>query len=1124
MGRRRHGGRAIGPRLSRVTKAAGARPPAGAGRRLTGINQVGGSEHDDEEPGVPVGAGGRGASRHGDPREVRQPGGGGGVGNGARRAGRPDRPGPARGEDARPRDAPSGPRGSRRAAATAREARGGGAGWCGGRRRAAGHPPFSLLRPARPGAPHRGRPTRALGVRPSTHPRAGRGRPGGEDTATGPRGGQDRGPVPRSGERIGAGAPPRPARDDGGGGGGDDTGDGSGPRRAREASHTRAHGPGEQQTARGPRRTDGRRGAPTGCGRAGPTPRNRWRRWGGRAPPRGERPKATRRRGRESAAGAHRGISPPEALPAQGRSRGTTRDDDGLAPPPSRGSRPPPPPPPEPQPARGEHSPAAHRRPPPPRPSRARGSPPRPPRSGLPRALLRPGTPPARQRPGDDTHVRRGEAGSGPDRGRERGRSHARDEGEDEAGGSGEGPASTHGGGRGTGTRAPPRGPDDKGRARGRAPRNTSAGPHRHPHARAVPRRLGRRPAPAIPGALNPEARHPGDDALERGGPDRDRTPPPAAAQGARAGATGPSSPPAGGAGEAEADRASRPDTAPLPPGLTPRGPAARTRPPTCRTPGGAQRDPPPTRRGEARAAVGNERHTAPPRGRRTQLPPLPRRAGEFCSAHVLWQSPRWPLRTREGQRLGAPRATLGTPTPPWRGPEGDTGLRETTPPLGLRHLRDDLERSRGTAEGHTRHARTPAWGAQRGGGGTALPATGRAARRAHAEKAKREQSAVSEDQRRPLTPRGKGQQETEDQGQRPHTQPLPSSPSLMGSGGEDKRGAPRTDREERTRSLGTPVPRLARLRLGPGEHDHTTSIRGAKGDRPVRVSGRGFGFDVQKEHRRQTRQRGASHETSGPRPGTAPGAQTVLDGAPRTARAGPHLPTDWDSGSRRGVSQSRVRRPRPTRARRRVERALPGHPRKQGPVHPRLRTRQDFDKEKAWVPGDASGDRTPTGGTAHAPPPVNPRVPTSGARRGKHLGQEGPEGPDPGAPSGDLQATVRAGPHLRSGAEGEAHAPEGGPGGVRTAEPESRRSGQGRPSPCPPRRPGPGRVRAVRLRGRRGTGRCWSTRSGRPASRLRCAATVTLLRNLENQSPATAGLSLGLGATGTVAASVAGV
>ena len=48
--------------------------------------------------------------------------------------------------------------------------------------------------------------------------------------------------------------------------------------------------------------------------------------------------------------------------------------------------------------------------------------------------------------------------------------------------------------------------------------------------------------------------------------------------------------------------------------------------------------------------------------------------------------------------------------------------MRETTPPLGLRHLRDDLERSRGTTEGHTRHARTPAWGAQRGSGGTSDP------------------------------------------------------------------------------------------------------------------------------------------------------------------------------------------------------------------------------------------------------------------------------------------------------------------------------------------------------------------------------------------------------------------
>lgn len=166
-------------------------------------------------------------------------------------------------------------------------------------------------------------------------------------------------------------------------------------------------------------------------------------------------------------------------------------------------------------------------------------------------------------------------------------------------------------------------------------------------------------------------------------------------------------------------------------------------------------------------------------------------------------------------------------------------------------------------------------------------------------------------------------------------------------------------------------------------------------------------------------------------------------------------------------------------------------------------------------MPGDASGDRTPPGDRtrARAGRPLRVtrhdsggRVPTSGVRRGKRLCQREPEGPDPAAPSADLHATVRAGPHLRSGAEGEANAPEGDPGGGRTAESESRRSGQGRPSPCPPRRAGPGRVRPVRLHGRRGTGRCWSTRPGRPRAPIWSAATVTLLRNLENQSPQTAG------------------
>ncbi|XP_042098655.1 collagen alpha-1(I) chain-like [Ovis aries] len=670
------------------------------------------------------------------------------------------------------RGAPPPPRGRHEG-----EGRGGAAG--GGGRRA------TLLSPSStpPGPGHHdgdGRRAPSASIRPPTPERGGGGRAA-RTRRPARGGGRDRGPVPRSGERIGAGAPPRPARDDGGGGGGDDTGDGSGPRRAREARHTGAHGPGEQQTARGPRRTDGRRGAPTGCGRAGPTPRNRWRRWGGRAPPRGERPKATRRRGRESAAGAHRGISPPEALPAQGRSRGTTRDDDGLAPPPSRGSRPPPPPPPEPQASEGTAPPGD-------------------------------ATGPAEA--GDDTHVRRGEAGSGPGRGRERGRSHARDEGEDEAGGGGEGPASTHGGGRGTGTRAPPRGPDDKGRARGRAPRNTSAGSHRHPHARAVPRRLGRRPAPAIPGARDIPGTTLSSEAARTVTARRHQL---------------------------RLRRRGRARRALLTTSWRGRGSRGR--------PGVAPRHSPPSPRAHTTGA--GRTHTAPhlPDARRGPAGPSPDaegggagRVATVATAHsggaaaggsgLIHQGLH-----DEGNRHASPyrldppkkRATLGTHTPPWRGPKGDTGLRETTPPLGLRHLRDDLERSRGTTEGHTRHAHTPAWGAQRGGGGTALPATGRAARRAHAEKAKREQSAASEDQRRPLTPRGKGQQETEDQGRRPHTQPLPSSPSLMGSGGKTSEGPPRTDREERTRSLGTPVPRLARLRLGPGEHDHTTSIRGAK-------------------------------------------------------------------------------------------------------------------------------------------------------------------------------------------------------------------------------------------------------------------------------------------------------
>ena len=84
---------------------------------------------------------------------------------------------------------------------------------------------------------------------------------------------------------------------------------------------TLGRGPREQQTGSGLRRTEKRRGAPTGCGHARPTPRNRRRRWGGRAPPRGEWIKATRgtRVGRQ---GPPRDLT-SRGLPAQGRSSGT---------------------------------------------------------------------------------------------------------------------------------------------------------------------------------------------------------------------------------------------------------------------------------------------------------------------------------------------------------------------------------------------------------------------------------------------------------------------------------------------------------------------------------------------------------------------------------------------------------------------------------------------------------------------------------------------------------------------------------------------------------------------------------------------------------------------------------
>lgn len=63
-----------------------------------------------------------------------------------------------------------------------------------------------------------------------------------------------------------------------------------------------------------------------------------------------------------------------------------------------------------------------------------------------------------------------------------------------------------------------------------------------------------------------------------------------------------------------------------------------------------------------------------------------------------------------------------------------------------------------------------------------------------------------------------------------PDSAPLPSPQAAFGRAGEER--GPRAEREERSHSPGMSVPRLARLRPGPGERDVTTSI-GTPGENP---------------------------------------------------------------------------------------------------------------------------------------------------------------------------------------------------------------------------------------------------------------------------------------------------
>ncbi|XP_060994229.1 collagen alpha-1(I) chain-like [Dama dama] len=640
-------------------------------------------------------------------REARKRGEGGVVGKA------PTRPtGPhTRGEDARSRTQPSVHEGhSAPRRPPPRE------GTRGGARRAPlllRTPPPPRRGPARPGGPgsragdprpgHAADGRRAL-KRPSVPPTPeGRGTPGSEDTATGPRE-ADRGPDPRSGQRIGAGGAaggaggrvgggrgrspspsPRRRRRTGGGG---KAGNRSGPRQARGSETRQGAAPGSSRWGadRGGR-TDGRRRARTGCSHVTPTPQNRrWRRGWPRATARGmaqnDPGEASQPPGRTAGAHPSRGLTPtanpthPEPQPAQ---------ENAL--PPRTG---------------GPHSP--HTR----NPAVRAKAPPAPPPSQGSEGPAPPGDATGRRRPGDDTHVRRGRLGPRPRGTGVEGDTGGRTRGtRRKAGSGGEGPASTR-----------KQGSRDGGEGAARRPENTRTQPGHQENQRGIPPPPTHEGGPTTPGT-------PAAPGHPWSGPHTPAPPPGPACRPptflhpsilnrsvfrlsltprlnilgthsrARAAQTG--GPPhrhrlrlrgkgghdrlllttAAGLGEPGPTRQSHPNPPAFPLGSHHGAGCAHTahaRPPTRRTPGGARRDPPPTQRGEARAAVGNKSSTRPHRGAGAPITPLPHRGEGGFSAHVLWQSPRWPLHTREGQQLGGPEPPLN-----WAGGVCGIGKRATT-------------------------------------------------------------------------------------------------------------------------------------------------------------------------------------------------------------------------------------------------------------------------------------------------------------------------------------------------------------------------------------------------------------------------------------------------------------
>nr|XP_060149186.1 collagen alpha-1(I) chain-like [Globicephala melas] len=694
MGRRRHGGRAIGPRLSRVTKAAGARPPAGAGGRLTGGEGAGRrrTPGPDRQPAPPAArtadrlrSGQRGvAARRRDVAAWRDEGGG--------KGGRPHRGSP-RTSDPHPTNQ----------SGAARNLGGPGAGPRAPAGRSGGRPararsPALTRTGGGGGGSGRGPATPHLPARPTGAGRRGHG----GRSATAGRGPDD----PRSGERAGAGRgaarqgdgrrspQPRPTRNDAGGRAAA-ADHGAVPRQAREAKHTGTR-PGGRQTRRTGDRADEAQLARPPPRRRGDDLAEDVAGGGGRAPTRGRpggHPKGTdasRPPGHDT--GSHR-----QRPPAQGRSRGT-QDADWPPRPPNQGAPP--------RGARAHHRqtptsrgqprdnntlPRAHRpphvprhTPPPPRPT----PPPQGPET-LPSEATR--TVPT-HRPRPRLAARAGATGS----------SRLRDWGVGTSVRPRTPPRARHRAGHRTRTHTAPRRtpawrdppPTQRGEAR------AAVGKERH----SAPPRGRRKPSREGEGLCRPR----GSGSGHRG--------PLHAWEGQRLG--GPARPPGSGRGEhAREARQTPPSRRPRPNTIAPT--------PVC--------DSPHTRkwgRRHTRRRPGHE--VSPPHGTPWEddgdevagprPPPRERNRGK---------TPR-PLPSRP------PRESHSRDTPPRRRPRGARWEKGTTPPLGLAHLRDDLERSRGTTEDRASHAHAPAAGARRSGG-TAPTDAGRTAREAHAKEAKRE-------------------------------------------------------------------------------------------------------------------------------------------------------------------------------------------------------------------------------------------------------------------------------------------------------------------------------------------------------------------------------------------------